>query len=413
MTKETLKTQNTKGLFMAVHVIQSYPSNCLNREEGGSPKSCIFGGVRRSRVSSQCVKRNARLEFYKAIGQADENGMGIRTKAMPSMIAGFLQMWAENKDSIEWAKSDEEKEKYHEAAKSFDIRDVAHALTASGMKMDDKKSTALKAVYYTNLPQCESFAKAMLDLGSKRAGEDKDGKIKFTAYEKEEILAFDKALNEHLSLDIIMFGRMNAGRPIHNVEACLQVAQEISTHSVPEEFDYFTAVDDAKSMLKEQGSAHLDVAEFSSSTMYRYCNMDLGAMKRAMEANHSAMDLAVLAREWVKAFVLSAPTGRQNAFAANTLPVYVYVSFHEDAPVSYANAFETPVTSKGGFETASIHAFEERVKNSAKIAWRKPPIATFVVSEQGTELDSERGTFPRLLERVTEIVKKAAEEELS
>ena len=414
MTKETLKLKNTKGLFMAVHVIQSYPSNCLNREEDGSPKSCIFGGVRRSRVSSQCVKRNARLEFYKAIGQADESGMGIRTKAMPSMIAGFLQMWADSEDNVNCVATEDEKRKYHEAAKDFDIRDVMHALTAVGMKVDDKKSGALKSVYYTTMPQCEAFAKAMIDLGSKRTGEDKDGKVKFSSYENEELSVFDEALNSHLSLDIMMFGRMNAGRPIHNVEACMQVAHEISTHSVPEEYDYFTAVDDAKSMLGEQGSAHLDIAEFSSSTMYRYCNMDLGAMKRAMEANHSSMDLAVLAREWVKAFVLSAPSGKQNSFAANTLPVYVCVSFHEDAPVSYVNAFEAPVTSKGGFESASIHAFEERVKRSEKISWRKPPIATFIVSEEESELDRcEHGTFPRLLERVTEIVNTAAEKELS
>ena len=118
---------------MAVHVIQSYPSNNLNRGEDGSPKSCIFGGVRRSRVSSQCIKRNARLAMYDVISENDENGMGIRTKTMPAIIAGLLGSWAESAENVTWTDDEMEKQKYHEAAKEFDIRDVSHALTAVGM----------------------------------------------------------------------------------------------------------------------------------------------------------------------------------------------------------------------------------------------------------------------------------------
>lgn len=244
---------------MAVHVIQSYPSNNLNRGEDGSPKSCIFGGVRRSRVSSQCIKRNARLAMYDVISENDENGMGIRTKTMPAIIAGLLGSWAESAENVTWTDDEMEKQKYHEAAKEFDIRDVSHALTAVGMQIDAKKNHTLKSVYCTNMKQCEAFAKAMLEIGSKRAGEDKDGNLKLNPYDtKTELPALDDALDSSISLDIMMFGRMQAGRPIHNVEACIQVGHEFSTHRAEEEFDYFTAVDDAKSMLKEQGSAHLD-----------------------------------------------------------------------------------------------------------------------------------------------------------
>ena len=171
---------NNKGLFMAVHVIQSYPSNNLNRGEDGSPKSCIFGGVRRSRVSSQCIKRNARLAMYDVISENDENGMGIRTKTMPAIIAALLGNWAESAENVTWTDDETEKQKYHEAAKEFDIRDVSHALTAVGMQIDAKKNHTLKSVYCTNMKQCVAFAKAMLEIGSKRAGEDKDGNLKLT-----------------------------------------------------------------------------------------------------------------------------------------------------------------------------------------------------------------------------------------
>lgn len=401
---------NTKGLFMAVHVIQSYPSNNLNRGEDGSPKSCIFGGVRRSRVSSQCIKRNARLAMYDVISENDENGMGIRTKTMPTIIAALLGNWAESAENVAWTDDEAEKQKYHEAAKEFDIRDVSHALTAVGMQIDAKKNHTLKSVYCTNMKQCVAFAKAMLEIGSKRAGEDKDGNLKLNPYDtKTELPALDDALDSSISLDIMMFGRMQAGRPIHNVEACIQVGHEFSTHRAEEEFDYFTAVDDAKSMLKEQGSAHLDTQEFTSATMYRYSSMDLRAMYQTMKKNGSDMNLAMLAKEWVRAFALAAPTGKQNSFAATTLPVYVFVEFRNDAPVSFANAFEKAVEDgTDGYEGASIKAFEERVRRADAIGWLHAPVARFLVSEQASSLqDCTQPNFNALLDHVEETVKNA------
>lgn len=406
MNKLTLEVQNSKGLFMAVHVIQSYPANNLNRGEDGAPKSCVFGGVHRSRISSQCVKRNARLEMYNVISENDNNGFGIRTKAMPKMIADILSDWAKSADNVTCVDDTSEKQKYSAAANDFDISDVAHALTAVGMQIDAKKKNSLKSLYYTSEKQCEAFAKAMVEIGSKRTGKDKEGNAKFAAYEDDEVSALDTALNTNIALDILMFGRMHAGRPSHNVEACIQVAHEFSTHKTVEECDYFTAVDDAKSALGEQGSAHLDTAEFTSAAMYRFSDVDLGAMYRAMKRNGSEMDIATLAREWVKAFVLSAPSGKQNSYAANTLPVYAYVSFHDDAPVSYANAFEKPVVAGTiGYEAAAVQAFEERVKKSEAVAWRHAPIATYVASEEGTTLGNVVQTsFPDMLSNIEKTV---------
>ena len=42
------------------HMLQSFPVNCLNRDQFGSPKSTVFGGVPRARISSQCWKRAIR-----------------------------------------------------------------------------------------------------------------------------------------------------------------------------------------------------------------------------------------------------------------------------------------------------------------------------------------------------------------
>ncbi|MDU5301565.1 MAG: type I-E CRISPR-associated protein Cas7/Cse4/CasC, partial [Dialister micraerophilus] len=40
-------------LFLDIHIIQTVPPSNVNRDDTGSPKTAQYGGVTRSRVSSQ------------------------------------------------------------------------------------------------------------------------------------------------------------------------------------------------------------------------------------------------------------------------------------------------------------------------------------------------------------------------
>ena len=46
--------------LLELHILQSSPVSCVNRDDMNSPKTAIFGGVQRARVSSQCWKRAIR-----------------------------------------------------------------------------------------------------------------------------------------------------------------------------------------------------------------------------------------------------------------------------------------------------------------------------------------------------------------
>jgi CRISPR system Cascade subunit CasC len=46
--------------LIELHIPQSFPVSCLNRDDVGAPKTAVFGGVTRARVSSQCLKRAIR-----------------------------------------------------------------------------------------------------------------------------------------------------------------------------------------------------------------------------------------------------------------------------------------------------------------------------------------------------------------
>ena len=46
--------------LIELHVLQSFPVSCLNRDDVGAPKTATFGGAPRARISSQCLKRAIR-----------------------------------------------------------------------------------------------------------------------------------------------------------------------------------------------------------------------------------------------------------------------------------------------------------------------------------------------------------------
>ena len=51
------------SLYVDIHVLQTVPPSCVNRDDTGSPKTAVYGGVTRARVSSQSWKHAMRMMF--------------------------------------------------------------------------------------------------------------------------------------------------------------------------------------------------------------------------------------------------------------------------------------------------------------------------------------------------------------
>lgn len=49
-----------KRLYVDFHILQTVPPSCINRDDTGSPKTAVYGGVLRARVSSQVEACHAR-----------------------------------------------------------------------------------------------------------------------------------------------------------------------------------------------------------------------------------------------------------------------------------------------------------------------------------------------------------------
>ena len=90
--------------FLQLHLLTAYPPSNLNRDDTGRPKSAIFGGVPRLRVSSQSLKRAWRQSdtFREVLA----GHLGDRTQRTGSVVLQHLREGGMAEDrAVEVAKS--------------------------------------------------------------------------------------------------------------------------------------------------------------------------------------------------------------------------------------------------------------------------------------------------------------------
>ena len=314
--------------FIDIHVLQTVPSSNINRDDTGSPKTAVFGGVRRARVSSQAWKRATRRDFA-AYLPADDRG--IRTRRL---VADLVPRITGRDASIS----------------SDDAVALAQTvLTAAIPKLKLEQPRAKKGAAAEAGETAEShplnaylifLSNQQLDRLAELAVTSQGGAI--------DKAAARAAIKDGNGIEVALFGRMVADDTSINVDAAVQVAHAVSTHAVETEYDYFTAVDDAKdkSTDEDAGAGMIGVVEFNSSTLYRYATVNLDQLYANVGGDPLVATRAVEA--FLRSFVMSMPTGKQNTFANNTLPDAVLVQVRDRRPVNLVGAFEDPVQTKPG-----------------------------------------------------------------
>lgn len=346
-------------IFLDIHVIQTLPPSNVNRDDTGSPKTAVYGGVTRARVSSQSWKRAMRKYFLNESGEE----LGVRSLNVVQYVADLI---VEKDTSIDKEKAMDMAEKIFNAAKIS---------TAKGKA---------KALFFLGKRQAEAMADAAL------RGEKENKELK-------------KILNSSPEIDIALFGRMVADDPSLNEDASAQVAHAISTHGVQTEFDFYTAVDDL-APEDNAGAAMLDAIEYNSSTLYRYANVAIHELARQLNDKDKAINTAKL---FIEAFANSMPTGKVNTFANQTLPQMLMINIRQDRPVNLVTAFENPVKAKGGNVEPSIIRLLEEEKNAEKFV--KRPLKSLLIIDDNINVPDwaeEEGSVSELLDRFGEAVEE-------
>lgn len=339
-------------MFVDFCAIQTVPSNNINRDDTGAPKTALYGGVRRARVSSQAWKKAMRDSFTDLL---PEDMRAVRTKLVADQVAAVI-----------------EAERPELAEKALDMAQAA--LNAAGIQVekskrsgDDEGKVAAKYLIFISNAEIASLAHAAIaweDSGTDWAN------AKTKDLKKDVVDCF----HGKQGVEIALFGRMLADAADLNVDACAQVAHAISVDRVTQEYDYFTALDQCASD-DNAGAAMIDSTGFNSSTLFRYATVNVTELAQQLGDATVAAD-AVAA--FAKAFICSMPTGKQNSFANRTLPNAVLVSVRAQQPINPVGAFEAPVRPSDNDSIAHraavrlgerVRSIEEAYDMPAQKAW--------------------------------------------
>ena len=317
--------------LIEIHALQNFAPSNLNRDDTGAPKDAVFGGTRRARISSQCLKRSVRQHFSELVQQTGlaPDDVACRTKRVLDAITTSLS--EKGRDIAE------AKVKTELALAAMELTVKEDGKTEYLLFLGQREISSIAAVIHEKWETITTSEKVPAE--SKKPGKAK--KQAAQSADPELKKALDKVFNGGKAVDVALFGRMLADMPEKNQNAACQVAHAISTHTVEREFDFYTAVDD----LKPEDTAGADMmgtVEFNSAFFYRYAVVDWEKLVANLQGDTELAKKGLWA--FLEGFVVAEPTGKQNTFAAHNPPEFVAISVRNNtAPRSLANAFEIAV----------------------------------------------------------------------
>ena len=319
--------------LIELHILQSFPVSCLNRDDVGAPKTAVFGGVNRARLSSQSLKRAIR-EFAQDNLPAARFG-GERTKLIIEPLAAALAKHGvtDTAVALEHAKNIADKLAKLDAKAADDAPKVG-TLTFLAPSEIDSIAAEIAALIATN-PTSKDYSKS-IEKACKKAG-------------------------LHDGADIALFGRMVASLPSLTLEGAAMFGHALSTHRSDNDLDFYTAVDDLKPKDDDAGAGMMGTLEFSSAVYYRYAALNLGLLADASHLGKlSAEERRAVVDAFIRATLQAVPGARKNSMNAHTLPGYVLGTYKSAGqPVQLINAFEQPITARSGLLCVSVEALKK------------------------------------------------------
>ena len=242
-------------LYVDIHALQTVPYANLNRDDLGSPKTLIYGGTERTRVSSQSWKRVVRHEIERRLGDP-----ALRTRRVVQAVSALLiaQGWDPDLAAA--------------GARQVDLVRGQERDQVRGPPEGQADQNITSVTLYLPASGIEELAAIVAEHRDAVAAEAAKKKPK-PVLPQDRVAAVLRSRNGTIQL----LGRMLAELPGAEVDGAVQFAHAFTTHGTVVETDFFTAVDDIEKE-GDAGSAHMNAAQFSAGTFYRYANIGLGTL---------------------------------------------------------------------------------------------------------------------------------------
>ena len=262
--------------FLQIHTLSPYVGALLNRDDSGLAKRLPYGGVSRTRISSQCLKRHWRKandpHALEQIGTASVRSRDL-IKAVTEEARANTAQWDHDVAAAltPW---------FLFAVYGTRAADAPKNLGEKS-KFEDKGS---RQTLLFGRPEIEWLGQQFTRLMG-AAGGDPDkafaaAKEWIGGTDKKAFLKSMKAMREGAALPggltAALFGRMVTSDPAANITAPVHVAHAFTVHEEEAESDYFTAVDDLSE--DEPGADTIQETELTSSLFYGYVVVDVPAL---------------------------------------------------------------------------------------------------------------------------------------
>ncbi|MER8118973.1 type I-E CRISPR-associated protein Cas7/Cse4/CasC [Streptomyces sp. NPDC094031] len=355
------------SVHLVLHALQTLPPSNVNRDDLGNPKTAVYGGVPRARVSSQSWKRAMREHFTTA-GLIPAQDLAVRTRHGISLLAAALHTLRPGLGEEEAATI---------AEKILIAATGASPDTAA--RRPDTAAPATREILFLGCRQVDRLAHLAAD-----AADD------ITAYlkTKANVTALKQAVMSKDAVDIALFGRMVAADQDLSLDAAVQVAHALAVHRTPVETDYFTAVDD---FTTNSGAGMIGRADFVAPTLYRHAVLTGPDLAANLTDYADAMTLEQVTAAFVRSFAEAVPSGRINSHAHTTRPT-VLIATVTGTPVNHAEAFETPVaTTEGGYLPAAAARLAQHIAATGT-AYGDPTARSWLLTTQPQDTEPLNAT---------------------
>jgi CRISPR system Cascade subunit CasC len=337
-----------KNRFIQIHFLSSFPGSLLNRDDAGFAKRIPFGGVSRTRISSQCLKRHWRMHEGEYSLSSLGIPMSVRSREtferfiIEPLSKEFppekVRMIAEILINTVFGKSAKAKKGKAEAETTASTLEKKQVMVLGRPEIE----------YLLNLTR--SFCISMEDTKNSKEVENKINKEL-----KNNLKSLGKAC---MGLDGALFGRMVTSDALARVNAAIHVAHAFTVHSESTENDYFSVVDD----LVQLGSGHLNNTELTSGLYYGYVVVDIPLLISNIQGCDPET-ITKLIENLIQLIARVSPGAKLGSTAPYAYAHLVLAEIGNTQPCTFANAFLKPVKDHPDLLKNAYDALTSHIKD--------------------------------------------------
>ena len=367
--------------FLQIHTLHSYAGVLLNRGQDGRAKQLTFGGVPRTRVSSQSLKRHWRVAEGKyAIHSIEGAEKAVRSRNTIDEYVGKSLIGCDEKIVKEIV-----------TAFNKGVYGEKGNLQPLLLGMPEIAYLQKKAVEIVDSANTEKEAKEMAEELFSRKGENANFK------------AFREVTRLPGGLEGALFGRMITSDIKANIDAAIHVSHMFTVHAMESETDFFTVVDDVQH--DDAGAAHMGEVEIDSGIFYSYVVVDVPKLISNLEGTpdweNADKRLASKVVEYLVHLIATVSTGAKlGSTAPYSRAAFLLIEAGPEQPRTLADAFRIPVRPR---MDDALTALANEIKNG-DIAYEPEVIRRFMSTQECVVPGGTRLSLPGVARWAEEII---------